>query len=217
MKYCFAYIFIFFTFLIECYAQSSLEAHIHGEAKLNIVFEGPELLIELKSPSYNLVGFEHAPKTNNQLELVENTISLLKNFKNVADTSSEANCKIADASVSTSMRGIHEDEHHEDEHHEDEHHEDEHHEDEHHEDEHHEDEHHEDEHHEDEHQHSAKEIHSEFSATYSLICNKPENLKSIQLELFSTFELMEEIAVQMIIQGKQGFAELNPDNPNLKL
>ena len=192
MKYCFAYIFIFFTFLIECYAQSSLEAHIHGEAKLNIVFEGPELLIELKSPSYNLVGFEHAPKTNNQLELVENTISLLKNFKNVADTSSEANCKIADASVSTSMRGIHEDEHHEDEHHED-------------------------EHHEDEHQHSAKEIHSEFSATYSLICNKPENLKSIQLELFSTFELMEEIAVQMIIQGKQGFAELNPDNPNLKL
>ena len=192
MKYCFAYIFIFFTFLIECYAQSSLEAHIHGEAKLNIVFEGPELLIELKSPSYNLVGFEHAPKTNNQLELVENTISLLKNFKNVADTSTEANCKIADASVSTSMRGIHEDEHHEDEHHED-------------------------EHHEDEHQHSAKEIHSEFSATYSLICNKPENLKSIQLELFSTFELMEEIAVQMIIQGKQGFAELNPDNPNLKL
>ena len=187
MKYCFAYIFIFFTFLIECYAQSSLEAHIHGEAKLNIVFEGPELLIELKSPSYNLVGFEHAPKTNNQLELVENTISLLKNFKNVANTSSEANCKIADASVSTSMRGIHEDEHHEDEHHED------------------------------EHQHSAKEIHSEFSATYSLICNKPENLKSIQLELFSTFELMEEIAVQMIIQGKQGFAELNPDNPNLKL
>jgi hypothetical protein len=178
--------------LIECYAQSSLEAHIHGEAKLNIVFEGPELLIELKSPSYNLVGFEHAPKTKNQLELVENTISLLKNFKNVADTSTEANCKIADASVSTSMRGIHEDEHHEDEHHED-------------------------EHHEDEHQHSAKEIHSEFSATYSLICNKPENLKSIQLELFNTFELMEEIAVQMIIQGKQGFAELNPDNPNLKL
>ncbi len=192
MKYCFAYLFIFFTFLIECYAQSSLEAHIHGEAKLNIVFEGPELLIELKSPSYNLVGFEHAPKTKNQLELVENTISLLKNFKNVADTSSEANCKIADASVSTSMRRIHEDEHHEDEHHED-------------------------EHHEDEHQHSAKEIHSEFSATYSLICNKPENLKSIQLELFSTFELMEEIVVQMIIQGKQGFAELNPDNPNLKL
>ena len=192
MKYSFAYIFIFFTFLIECYAQSSLEAHIHGEAKLNIVFEGPELLIELKSPSYNLVGFEHAPKTKNQLELLENTISLLKNFKNVADTSTEANCKIADASVSTSMRGIHEDEHHEDEHHED-------------------------EHHEDEHQHSAKEIHSEFSATYSLICNKPENLKSIQLEIFSTFELMEEIAVQMIIQGKQGFAELNPGNPNLKL
>ncbi|MEK9704254.1 MAG: DUF2796 domain-containing protein, partial [Deltaproteobacteria bacterium] len=82
MKYCFACLFIFFTLLIECYAQSSLEAHVHGEAKLNIVFEGQELLIELRSPSYNLVGFEHEPKTKNQHELVENTIELLKNFGN---------------------------------------------------------------------------------------------------------------------------------------
>ena len=192
MKYCFAYIFVLFAFLIECYAQSSLEAHIHGEAKLNIVLEGPELLIELKSPSYNLVGFEHAPKTKNQLELVENTIELLKKFKNVADTSSGANCKIADASVSTSMRGIHEDEHHEDEHHED-------------------------EHHEDEHQHSEKKIHSEFFATYFLTCTRPENLKSIELNLFSTFGLMEEVDVQLISQGRQDFAELNSENPNLNL
>jgi hypothetical protein len=206
-----------------------LDAHVHGEAELNIVFEGRELLMELESPSFNLVGFEHEPKSLDQQKLVENTIESLKDFRQIASISPEADCKLIDASISTTMKGLgdgrkehhedehHEDEHHEDEHHEDEHHEDEHHEDEHHEDEHHEDEHHEDEHHEDEHQHSAKEIHSEFSATYSLRCDKPENLKSIKLEIFSTFELMEEIAVQMIIQGKQGFAELNPDNPNLKL
>ena len=199
MKYYFAYTFIMFSFLFEVYAQGSLDAHVHGKAELNIVFESRELLMELESPSFNLVGFEHEPKSLDQHKLVENTIESLKDFRRIASISPEADCKLIDTSISTTMKGLGDGhkEHHEDEHHEDEH--------------------HEDEHHEDEHQHSAKEIHSEFSATYSLRCDKPENLKSIQLEIFSTFELMEEIAVQMIIQGKQGFAELNPDNPNLKL
>ena len=199
MKYYFVYTLLMFNFLFEVYAQGSLDAHVHGEAELNIVFEGRELLMELESPSFNLVGFEHEPKSLDQHKLVENTIESLKDFRRIASISSDADCKLIDASTSTTMKGLGDGhkEHHEDEHHEDEH--------------------HEDEHHEDEHQHSAKEIHSEFSATYSLRCDKPENLKSIQLEIFSTFKLMEEIAVQMIIQGKQGFAELNPDNPNLKL
>ena len=173
-----------FSFLFEAYAQGSLNAHVHGEAELNIVFESRELLMELESPSFNLVGFEHEPKSLDQHKLVENTIESLKDFRRIASISPEADCKLVDASISTTMKGLGDGRK---------------------------------EHHEDEHQHSAKEIHSEFSATYSLRCDKPENLKSIQLELFSTFELMEEIVVQMIIQGKQGFAELNPDNPNLKL
>ncbi|HCV85845.1 MAG TPA: hypothetical protein DGB85_04545, partial [Deltaproteobacteria bacterium] len=73
------------------------------------------------------------------------------------------------------------------------------------------------EHHEDEHQQSEKEIHSEFFATYFLSCTRPENLKSIELELFSTFSLMEEVDVRMIFQGRQDFAELNSENPNLNL
>ena len=189
MKYYFVYTLLMFNFLFEVYAQGSLDAHVHGEAELNIVFEGRELLMELESPSFNLVGFEHEPQSLDQQKLVENTIEKLNNFRQIASISPEADCKLIEASISTTMKGLSDGRK----------------------------EHHEDEHHEDEHQHSAKEIHSEFSATYSLRCDKPENLKSIQLEIFSTFELMEEIAVQMIIQGKQGFAELNPDNPNLKL
>ena len=199
MKYFFAYTFCVFYFLFECYAQSSLDAHVHGEAELNIVFEGQKLLVELESPSFNLVGFEHEPKTLEQKNLVKKTIELLENFKSVANLSEEASCNIIDTKVSTSMKGVEEGlgEHHEDEHHEDEH--------------------HEDEHHEDEHQHSEKEIHSEFFATYFLTCTRPENLKSIELKLFSTFSLIEEVDVQMISQGRQDFAELNSENPNLNL
>ena len=189
VKYYFVYTLIMFSFLFEAYAEGSLDAHVHGEAELNIVFESRELLMELESPSFNLVGFEHEPKSLDQHKLVENTIKSMKDFRQIASISPEADCKLIDASISTTMKGLGDGRK----------------------------EYHEDDHHEDDHQHSAKEIHSEFSATYSLRCDKPENLKSIQLELFNTFELMEEIVVQMIIQGKQGFAELNPDNPNLKL
>ena len=51
-----------FNFLFEVYAQGSLDAHVHGEAELNIVFEGLELLMELESPSFGL-EFEHEPKS----------------------------------------------------------------------------------------------------------------------------------------------------------
>ena len=161
-----------------------MDAHAHGEAEMNIVFEGQKLLVELESPSFNLVGFEHEPKTLAQHELVEKTIELLKDFKNVANISEEASSNTLDIKVSTTMKGVEERP---------------------------------DEHHEDEHQQSEKEIHSEFFATYFLSCTRPENLKSIELELFSTFSLMEEVDVRMIFQGRQDFAELNSENPNLNL
>ena len=156
-----------------------MDAHAHGEAEMNIVFEGQKLLVELESPSFNLVGFEHEPKTLAQHELVEKTIELLKDFKNVANISEEASSNTLDIKVSTTMKGVEERP---------------------------------DEHHEDEHQQSEKEIHSEFFATYFLSCTRPENLKSIELELFSTFGLMEEVDVQMIFQGRQDFAELNSES-----
>ena len=161
-----------------------MDAHAHGEAEMNIVFEGQKLLVELESPSFNLVGFEHEPKILEQHELVEKTIELLKDFKNVANISEEASSNTLDIKVPATMKGVEERP---------------------------------DEHHEDEHQQSEKEIHSEFFATYFLSCTRPENLKSIELELFSTFSLMEEVDVRMIFQGRQDFAELNSENPNLNL
>ena len=173
-------------FIFECSAQTSLEAHIHGEAELNIVLENQNLLIELRSPSFNLVGFEHKPKNMNQKQVVLSTIKLLENPKNIFQVSSDAECRDLAVSVTSSMEGIVSvrDEHHGDEHHGDEHHE--------------------------------KEVHSEFVANYSMVCEKPENFKFIGLKLFNSFELMEEVKVQWIIQEKQGFEELTPDGPNLE-
>ena len=59
--------------------------------------------MELKS-FFNLVGFEHEPKSLDQHKLVENTIESLKDFRRIASISPEADCKLIDASISTTMK-----------------------------------------------------------------------------------------------------------------
>lgn len=41
--------------------HASLEAHEHGVAQLNLALEDGTLELELRSPAINLLGFEHAP------------------------------------------------------------------------------------------------------------------------------------------------------------
>lgn len=44
--------------------HGSLDAHEHGAAQLNVVLDGKVLELQLESPAMNLVGFEHAAKTD---------------------------------------------------------------------------------------------------------------------------------------------------------
>jgi hypothetical protein len=44
--------------------HGSLDAHEHGSAQLNVAFEGQVLELQLESPAINLVGFEHAAKSD---------------------------------------------------------------------------------------------------------------------------------------------------------
>lgn len=41
-------------------------AHVHGAARLEVAVEGAELHIRLESPLDNLLGFEHAPRTDQE-------------------------------------------------------------------------------------------------------------------------------------------------------
>src|SRR3989338_10642 len=44
--------------------HSSRDAQEHGSARLNVVLDGQALELELESPAMNLVGFEHAAKSD---------------------------------------------------------------------------------------------------------------------------------------------------------
>lgn len=45
-------------------------AHQHGGASLAVAKDGSELIIEFDTPLYNLTGFEHAPSTQTQKQLL---------------------------------------------------------------------------------------------------------------------------------------------------
>ncbi|WP_445365987.1 DUF2796 domain-containing protein [Microbulbifer sp. ANSA001] len=45
--------------------------HTHGEAVMYLVAEADRVRIELGSPSVNLVGFEHAPRSHAQQQLLD--------------------------------------------------------------------------------------------------------------------------------------------------
>ena len=42
---------------------TQLGAHVHGKVVVNLALEGNTLRVELDAPAINVVGFEHAPRT----------------------------------------------------------------------------------------------------------------------------------------------------------
>lgn len=49
-------------------SEKALHAHVHGESKISIVFDGMNAQIDLDSPGESLFGFEYRPKTKQEKE-----------------------------------------------------------------------------------------------------------------------------------------------------
>ncbi len=187
--------------------ERDLDSHEHGAAAMNVALEESTILIELESPWNNLVGFEHAPSTDEQHALVDEALAMLEQPMELF-TFKSAECIVAEMAVENSMSDSDDhDEHHDDEHADEKH-------DEHHDDEHADEKH--DEHHDDEHDHEES-THSEVRASYSFSCSDMSNLSSIDVELLTQWTNIEDLDVQMIGPGGQSSAELNPQQISLDL
>jgi hypothetical protein len=53
------------------------DAHVHAQAALQVAVDGNRLLLEFSSPLDNLVGFEHAPRTDKQTAAVRGMVERL--------------------------------------------------------------------------------------------------------------------------------------------
>jgi hypothetical protein len=70
----------------------SAESHQHGGAELTLVLEGNLVTAEFETPLYNLLGFEHAPKTAAQREAVDAAKEALSKGERMLSIGSDAGC-----------------------------------------------------------------------------------------------------------------------------
>ena len=183
--------------------QRQHDAHEHGVGTLNIALEANELIIMLESPAMNIVGFEHAPRTEDEHAVVDKAMQRLEDGTRMFQIPDAASCRLESAEVHTPIMDgdKHEDEHH-DAHHDDEDHGD-----------HHDEDDHGDHHDEDDH---GDETHSDVTAIWQFSCARPARLTNIRVRLFEHFSLTERLQVQFVTESGQGAVQLEASQPVLR-
>ncbi len=94
------------------------DAHVHGVVEFNIAQDGHDLLVEITAPGADVVGFEHAPKTDEQKHILEKAEATLKNAEKLLLLSSGAKCHLETAHVKHTLggEGHHDHDHHDHDH-----------------------------------------------------------------------------------------------------
>ncbi|OAJ94694.1 zinc uptake protein ZrgA [Vibrio bivalvicida] len=187
----------------EVYRQHG--AHVHGQVEINIAQDGKELLMEITAPGADVVGFEHAPKTDEQKHQLEDAVAKLEQASNIFTLAKAAGCKIEHQSVSHTLGSDNHDDHkgHGDHDHHDDH------------DEHHNhDDHKGHDHHDDHDKHSG---HGEFTVEYHFDCNDISALNGIETQWFSHFPNTESLKINVLTDTKQAALELSKGDSEISL
>ncbi len=219
------------------------DAHEHGAALITLAIEGNDLTLDFISPSFNIVGFEYAPKTDEEKAAVNIALLNLSDTAQLMSFNNRANCSLVSNNIMNEMSESEEHDERHDEHHDKDHKDEEHHDEKHsdeHADEHHDEEHsdeHTEEHHEGEEHHKGEEhdehsdeqhdehgheegesnAHSEFHASYQFSCKNINRLAEINFSgLFEQYPNVEDLDVQYVTDDMQGALELNPSQTVLK-
>jgi hypothetical protein len=201
------------------------DAHEHGAAMLGIAQEGKLIQLELDSPAFNIVGFEHTPSNANEVEIVALMMAQLKMGSMLFAFPAAAQCQLVNVDISSSLlEASHsgEDDHDSDADHA--HDEDDHGNDSDHADD--EDDHgSESDHADDEDGHGSESDHSDveddhdndsghsdIEASWTYSCENPLLVRKVEFPLFSYFENLTDLDVDFIMDAGQGSIELSPGN-----
>ena len=79
------------------------DAHEHGAAQLGIVQEGNLIQIELDTPAFNILGFEHAPSNANEQLVLTNAVTQLKDGAKLFRFSAKAQCRFDSVDIHSGL------------------------------------------------------------------------------------------------------------------
>ena len=170
------------------------DAHVHGVASLQIALDGNRLSVDFSSPLDNLVGFEHAPRTDRQKAAVRQMAERLNAPELWFVPNPEAGCKRtavnlesavldrallsgagAERKPSTAKPDARKD------------------------------------------TKSHAGEHSALSAGIVFTCDRPRALSGLELKLFDAFPKLKRIDAQVAVTNKQKAAKLTPRARHLAL
>ncbi len=192
LVFCLSALILFFASITEVRsAERQLDAHNHGFGELNIAIEGQTVALELNSPAFNIVGFEHPPKTNKDKATIKDAVSVLNNGSELFLFPKTAGCRLASVNIVSSLiDGQHAAHKDHDNDHKDSKHDD-----------------HKDSKHDD---HKDRDIHSEFQANYKFQCDVIEKVNTIQIMIFKNFPNTSQLDVKTILPNGQSAMKLSP-------
>jgi len=79
-------------------------AHEHGAANVSVAIDGEKLLIEFSGALDNVVGFEHAPRTEVERDTFSHAISVLEQPDELFLLADAARCKVTDKRIDMPYR-----------------------------------------------------------------------------------------------------------------
>ena len=174
----------------------SHDAHVHGEVEVNIAQDGQELLVEVTAPGADVVGFEHAPQTPEQVAALEKATALL-NQPSKLFAFEGADCTLEYKSVTHTL-GEDDHEGHDHDHEGHDH-----------------DKHDHDDHEGHDHDHAAGG-HGEFTIEYHYQCSNVAKLDTVETQWFSNFANTESITVNLLTDRAQTQQKLTPSNTSFR-
>lgn len=180
---------------------TGLGAHVHGLAEINLIVEGSLLIIDMVSPGFNKVGFEHQPRTGEQRQAIREAKELLAEGEELFALPPAAHCRLVRAEIGSDFDLDHRHEHGDHSHDHQHGHGD----------------HGHDHHHGHGHKHDHDHDHADFTGLWEFHCERPERLDRIDFRLFEHFPGTERIRVQAVTPAGQVGADLRPQNPRLTL
>ena len=87
------------------HAQSQ-HAHVHGQIKLDVVVEGPTVVITMEAPLDNFVGFERAPRTDDEKKAVDDVVARLRAADTLFTIDPAGNCKRGPVDLRAPVLGL---------------------------------------------------------------------------------------------------------------
>lgn len=173
-------------------ASDNPGAHQHGHAELQVALDGNQIDLIFTSPAYNLLGFEHRARTDDQKALVKETEEWLESTPLI--NTPDASCKVASAEVyheAGDGSGDHHDHGHDSNGH--------------------------DHHEHNEHEHSEGYGHSDFEVTQVLNCTGLASAEALLIPLTERFPEIEDLGVQWVWSGGQGSTRLEQPESSFSL